>query len=347
MSSNFGPVESSATEEILDEISTTYNPHEGSTSPPLFGKIVLSVVCAFGLAGNCLIIIQYIRCRTLRSAPNLFIINLAVADLSFQICLGPLVSNMVAHNGRMGYGELGCTIHAFATVLCAGTSVFSMGLIAVSRYVVIVHPQKKHLLSWRLCGILCGCSWVYTVLIILPALLGWGRLGWAPRSYICVYDWAYNIHYNILGYIFGFFVISATIFYCYYKIFKAFRESKRRVMADGAKGRVIQNDELRLAIQLLVVYAIYNIYWTPYLAMCQFIDPQGEGPEWLYCIFLILVFWNSAVNVLVYLYYNRVFRVECFKLFGLKHSKDTSVLVSGSSRNATKSTRTSPAHDME
>ena len=76
--------------------------------------------------------------------------------------------------------------------------------------------------------------------------------------------------------------------------------------------------EIRLAIQLLVIFIIYNICWGPYFAISLFIDPQGEFPEWCYCILLTLLFWNSAVNVLVYLYFNKTFRLECFQAIGVK-----------------------------
>ena len=300
------------------ENETTLYPMYDSPSPPLFGKIILSVICVFGLAGNVLIICQFGRCRALRTAPNMFIINLAVSDLCFMLCLTPVINNMVAHGGEQGYGPKGCFFHAFTTITSATSSLVSMGLIAIARYVSIVIPKKKSLFTWKVCITLCVGCWAYAILIMVPALMGWRRLGWVPKSYHCTYDWAYNMIYNALVFIFAFGLISLIMCFCYYKIYKVFRDSQRRVAGEGGKGSGINKDELRLAIQLLAVFVIYNICWSPYFAMSLFIDPLGEGPEWLYCILLILVFWNSAVNVLVYLYYNRVFRAECLRLLGLE-----------------------------
>ena len=292
-------------------------------SPPLFGKIALACVCAFGFAGNILIIFRFTKSRALFNPPNLFIINLALADLSLMFCLGPLINNMVAYEGRQGYGSFGCLFHAVATITAATTSLVTMGLIAFSRYITIVHPRKKALLSWSICGFLSVASWVYAIALLVPAFFGWGHLGWVPKSYHCTYDWTYNMIYNAIIFLFAFGLVSLIICFCYYNIYKVFRESKRRVAGEGAKMKGINKDELRLAIQLLVVFVIYNMTWGPYFITSLFIDPQGQGPEWLYCILLTLVYWNSAVNVLVYMYYNTVFRAESLQLVGIKPSKDS------------------------
>ena len=308
----------------------TYDPEVDSPSPPLFAKIGMSLIMCCGIIGNSLIIFQFVKSRLLRSAPNMFIINLALADLVLIVCMGPQIHNMVAYGGRQGYGDLGCFCHAFLIVTSAGASLVSMGFIAVSRYLIIVHPQKKILLSWWLCGVLCVCCWVYSILVALPAVFGWGRFAWVRRNYICNYDWTYNMAYNGVVFFFLFGIVSAIMFYCYYNIYKVFRESKQRIAVEGVKGKGPSKDEMRLAIQLLVIFIIYNICWTPYLAISLFIDPIGQRPEWLHCIFIMLAYWNSAVNILVYLYYNRVFRGECLHLARMKINSDSSITVSTS-----------------
>ena len=302
-----------------------------TATPPLIGTILITSVCTIGLAGSSLIFYQYVKCRALRNPSILFIINLALADMGVLLSMIPAINNMVAHEGRQGYGQKECVLQATITIVSATSSLVTMGLIAISRYVAIVHPQKKFLLSWSVCCPLCMCS----ILLTCPALLGWGRLGWLPKQYSCTYDWSYNITYNAVIFIFAFGLVSLAVCWCYFKIYKTFRNSKRRVAGDGAKAKGISRDELRLAIQLLVVFVIYNICWSPYLLVALFIDPHGKGPQWLYVIIVTLAMWNSAVNVLVYLCYNRVFRAECLKLVGVKKATNTSM------SHSTASTRTS------
>ena len=278
---------------------------------PLFAMIILPIIGIFGLAGNILIIYLYAERKSLRNPPNIFFINLAVADIYFLACAGPALYNM-AH-GKQAYGPVGCLVHGFSLLLSATTSLASMGLIAFSRYVVIAHPKKKSLMTWQLCGLLCVSCWIYSLLPMMPLWFGWGRIAYTPKTFCCGFDFAHNSpYYNVFIFITMFGVVSGFMCFCYYKIYKVFRASKRRVSSD--KGKHLSKNELRLAVQLLVVFVIYNMCWSPLLLMFFFIDPEGHSPGWVYGICLLLAFTNSSVNVLIYLYFNRVFRLECLKL---------------------------------
>ena len=314
-------IEASTSGDLLTENLFTVDPN--ARNPPLFGKITVSFVCCFGLPGNLIIILLYLKSTALRNPPNMFFINLAISDLGFLICVGPTINNMVRHGGQQGYSDLACFFQGLIIIICASTSLVNIGLISFSRYIAIVRPAKKQMFTWGVCFGLCVSSWAYSTLLMVPALLGWGRVGWIPSSYCCGYDWEYNTAYNILVFLFLYGFVSIFVTFCYYNIYKVFQESKRRVAGEGVKGKTLSKTEFRLALQLLVIFAIYNITWCPYFSMSMFIDPQGKGPEWYYCILLTLVYWNSAVNILVYFYFNTVFRAEFFSLFGVKPSSVT------------------------
>ena len=311
--------------------SENYLNTEVELSPPLFGIVGLSVISACGMVGNILIIFLFVKSQALRNPTNLFIINLAMADMGFLLCVGPLVNNMLVHGGKQGYGTIGCYLHGLMIATTATVSLITMGVIAFSRYLAIVHPTKKSMLSWRVCSVMCIGCWAYPSLTMIPLLFDWARVGWVPRSYTCGYDWSYNTAYNIFLFLFIFGLISVLMFFFYYNIFVVFRASKRRIAGEGRRGKGMSKDERRLALQLLVIFIIYNICWSPFFSMALFIDPNGQGPEWLYGIFLMLLFFNCSVNVLVYLHYNRVFRMEFLLLFGVKPTTELSTTAPSSS----------------
>ena len=292
-----------------------------SAKPELFVQILMPVISIFGLAGNFLIIYLYATRKSLRNPPNIFFINLAVADIYFLCCAGPVISNMIY--GGQAYGPLGCQIHGISLICSATTSLVTMGVIAFSRFLVIVHPKKKSMMTWPVCGLLCVACWMYSLLPMIPIWCDWGRVAYTPKTFCCGFDFAYNsTYYNVYLFIFMFGLVSAFMCICYYKIYRVFRASKRRVAGEGDKGKHLSKNELRLAIQLLVVFVIYNICWSPLLSLFFFFDPRGYGPVWVYGTCLLLAFTNSSVNALVYLYYNRVFRAECLKLV---HARETTV----------------------
>ena len=302
-------------------LDTPYSPGFNiGTQPPLFAIISTATIIAFGILSNGVIIKVFLASKQLRTPSNLFIVNLAFGDLIFLLTCITTVNTMV-HDGVMPYGEVGCGVIAFFMVTSASESLITMGLIAVSRYVAIVHPQKKHLLTWRTCSSMCIVTWLYGSLLMSPVNSGWGRLGYSKPDWGCTFDWTYNITYNIILFLASQGITSTIMLYCYTSIIRVFRQSKKRVAAvdnTNNKEKAHKKEEVRLVIQLLVVFCIYNVCWAPYFLVVVIIDTQGQYPPWAYGLILTCVFWNSAVNVLVYLYYNKVFRAQCLRSIGLQ-----------------------------
>ena len=294
----------------------TLSPYDIGTIPPMFASVGLALVIAFGIMGNLIIITVFLTCKQLRTPPNLFIINLAMGDLIFILSSSTTLNSML-QNGRMLYGYTGCLVIALFIIISASVTLTTMGLIAISWYIAIVHPQKKNLLSWGRCAALSSLSWLYPCVLLVPTPLGWGRLGYHRAGWVCTFDWSYNLEYNFVLFSATQVVTSVIMIFCYVNIYWVFRQSRKRVTGENVKEKGPKKEEIRLAIQLLVIFAIYNACWGPFFLVALIIDPQGALPTWVYGIFTIGYLWNSAVNVLVYLYYNKVFRAQVFKLIGI------------------------------
>ena len=297
------------------------------TLPPMFPKVILALVIAFGVIGNGIIIKVFLTSKQLRTPSNLFIVNLAIGDLTFLLISITTLYNVI-QDGHMLFGKRNCTIIAFVIVTCASESLMTMGLIAISRYVAIVHPQKKHLLSWKVCIVLCVFTWLYGSILITPSITSFGRLGYGKAEWACTFDWTVNLTYNIFLFISTQGTTSAIMCFCYANIIRVFRQSKRRVAGQNSAAQGPKKEEIRLAIQLLVVFGIYNVCWGPYFLVVVIIDSQGEFPSWVYGMINIFVFSNFAVNILVYLYYNKAFRAHCLRSIGVQKEAVTSITVS-------------------
>ena len=322
------------------DMSTDYTTH-GDTDgfsqqdilidPPWFIGGSLIAVTIFGMSGSGIIIYMFLFRPKLRNPSNLFIVNLAVSDAVYLICHVQVIHSVLAHGGRRSYGHIECLVNALLVIDSGGTSLLTMGLIAVSRYVAIVHPQKKALLSWKVCAALCVYPWIHVILLMVPGLTGWGRLGWHKASWACTFDWNYNIWYNVVIFIFTQGVTSTTMLFCYSQIYMVYKKSKKRVAGKDMGQKGPQKEDIRLAIQLVVIFAIYNICWTPYFTITVFIYPDGDGPPWLHALMILFIAWNSAVNILVYLYFNRTFRRECLETIGMKSLDDVSTATASTS----------------
>jgi hypothetical protein len=79
--------------------------------------VTLSLIIVLTVVGNILVILSVFTYRPLRSAPNFFIVSLAVADLTVAVLVLPL---NVAHTilGRWVLGKIICEFWVTSDVLC-------------------------------------------------------------------------------------------------------------------------------------------------------------------------------------------------------------------------------------
>ena len=305
--------------------------------PPIGGIVALTITMVIGIVGNTIIIITFLR-KPLRVPYNMFYINLAIADLNMHLFLVHGLVSVIIHQGAMGFGEKTCLGQGITLCLNALGSFYSIGCIAISRYIIIVVPQKKKYMTWVSCTVVCVACWILPVLLASPIFTGWARMVWQPRQYFCAIDFRYNMAFNGIIFVFGFGAVSAVMFFCYFRIYMVYRNSRKRVAVKGANDNKGLDKEFRLALQLFIVYAIYNLCWLPYYIVAVFLDMEDIGPTWVFVMILFLGSCNSAVNIFVYLKYNQTFRSECKKLFGIgEKSNDV-----GTSLN-TKSTKSTAA----
>ena len=291
-------------------------------TPPSYAAALYIVLVILGLVGNPIIII--VPCmKTFRTPGNVFIINLAVADTGVMLTCVLTIESVATLSGQRVYGFTGCAVHAFSIFITSAVSLLTMGFVALTRYICIVHPWRRHwFLRWRWCVFTAVLTWVYAILLILPILVGVGQLAFLHKQHHCSFDWSYSWIYNLILFLATYCLTTVTIFFCYINIY---RTSRRRI-----HGNLIQHQselrkggevscmatEYRLALQLIVVYLLYNIFWLPYLVITLFIDPDGEYSVEVYTVLKIMNNLNSVVNIAIYLIINRGFQDECGKLLG-------------------------------
>ena len=285
-------------------------------NPPMISSVVYLAVNLLGIANSSIIIYMFLSRASLRTPSNLFIVNLAIADGSYQLSVIMTPISMMFYGGRMFYGKLECQVSAIFITVTGGASLLAMCLIAISRYIAIVHPQKKHIMTWRRCIFLCTWPWIHVTILMIPSLTGWGRMGWHPASWTCLFDWSYNVLYNFVIYLNSQGLSSAIMLFCYSQIYYVYHKSKKRVAGENSAQSGPKKEEILLAVQLMVIFLIYNICWVPYFIINVFLYPFGDGPPWLYAFCVTCVAMNSAINIYVYLVFNKTFRRECLLAIG-------------------------------
>ncbi|CAF96662.1 unnamed protein product, partial [Tetraodon nigroviridis] len=138
------------------------------------GSVILAIGIT-GMIGNFLVIYAFCRSRSLRTPANIFIINLAVADLLMCVTQTPIFFTTSMHK-RWIFGEKGCELYAFCGALFGICSMITLTVIAIDRYFVITRPLTSiGVLSRKRAFIILMTVWVYSLGWSLPPFFGWSE----------------------------------------------------------------------------------------------------------------------------------------------------------------------------
>ncbi|CAF3523178.1 unnamed protein product [Rotaria socialis] len=128
--------------------------------------ILYVIVFIVGTIGNLLVIIVIQRNRSMRTVTNIFIMNLAAADLLVLVfCLPATAIQDVTKTWFFGLGL--CKFVNYIQNMSISVSVLTLMAISVERYQAIVHPLKFTGTKQR-ARILILSVWILSLLLVLP-----------------------------------------------------------------------------------------------------------------------------------------------------------------------------------
>ena len=108
----------------------------------LFFDTINFCISIFIFVGNTLVITSVARYRSLQTKANVFLANLAVADLVVGIVLiSCTVTNLGVH-GNSNNSQTECIFCVSASLFASGNSLFAVILVAAERSVKIIRPQR-------------------------------------------------------------------------------------------------------------------------------------------------------------------------------------------------------------
>ncbi|NWW72704.1 GPR17 protein, partial [Climacteris rufus] len=129
----------------------------------------LNFILAF--AGNALALWLFIRDQKSGTPANIFLMHLAVADLSFVLVLP---TRLVYHfsGNHWPFGEIPCRLTGFLFYLNMYASIYFLMCISVDRFLAIVHPVKSiKLRRPRYAHVACAFLWAVVGVAMAPLLL--------------------------------------------------------------------------------------------------------------------------------------------------------------------------------
>ncbi|PZC84988.1 hypothetical protein B5X24_HaOG203309 [Helicoverpa armigera] len=195
-----------------------------------FAYISCIVFTLIGIPGNLVTIVALAKCKKVRNATALFIINLSVSDLLFSCFILPLATSTF-YNKSWAHGKALCFMFPFARYALVAVSLFTVLAITINRYVMISHPQlyPKLYTTRNICLMMAGI-WIFSFGALLPTSLEvWGRFSLDPITGSCtiVPDEHKNSPKKFL-FIIAFILPSVAIILCYARILWIVRKTAKK-----------------------------------------------------------------------------------------------------------------------
>ena len=190
---------------------------------------VLCLICFAAVIGNVSLFLIIYKNRNIRTITNMYILNLAAADLLISVLSMP-VTLVTIIKERWVFGDTACVILGFFTILSFIATVMSLGMIAINRYFYIVKWNTYPNTFSKKKALLYGAAvWFVSISLASPPLFGWAEYSFIPGKSYCFVFWPSNVYYMYFMIAVCFFGPLSTMAFSYYNILMFTRNAKRKV----------------------------------------------------------------------------------------------------------------------
>lgn len=153
----------------------------------MFGNVAWGLASLVGIPGNLVVLCVILSFRDMRTVSNIFIFNLALADLFFL--LGTPILIIDSLKGEWIFGTAICKAFLSGTGINQFASAAFIGVLSLDRYLAICHPLKSS--KWRtqkFALIVSVLAWTAVTVEMLPLFI-FGSLVNLEGKWKCMLFW--------------------------------------------------------------------------------------------------------------------------------------------------------------
>ena len=324
---------------FLLETNATQVPNVADVPPPLGGipadiKIGMTaayaVIFVVALLGNSLGLFVVLKKSSSANVTNLFIANMAVADLLLTLTVIPFSVAFLFRGNLWFGGTLGtvtCKVVFYAVPISISATVLTMVFISFDRFYAIFYPFKGKV--FRKPKILSAIIWILSFVLMIPYVLAL-QVRYVQDAYYCMQVWPgadpndltfkgtyrvlkiYHIVLFAMVYALPLFIMTTNYFLICRKLWlrkiPGNVTDTNRAAAEKSKRKVV-----RLLVIICVVFALcwFPVYVNHYFWYVR-PDQAHTLPTEVRFVFNWLAHANSAINPCIYILLNNDFRKEFF-----------------------------------
>nr|XP_033791651.1 somatostatin receptor type 4 [Geotrypetes seraphini] len=268
-------------------------------------QLVYAVVCLVGLAGNAMVIFVVLRYAKMKTATNIYILNLAIADELFMLSVPFLAASAALRHWPFGAGM--CRAVLSVDGINMFTSVFCLTVLSVDRYVAVAHPLRaaKYRRPTVAKAINAGV-WLVSFLVVSPIVAFAGTATARDGAVTCNLLWprpGWSAFFVVYTFLLGFLLPVSCIGLCHVLIV-----AKMRAVALKAGWLQRGASERKITRMVLAVVAVFVVCWMPFYVvqlLNLFLAPIDDSVNH---VSLILSYANSCANPILYGFFSDNFK---------------------------------------
>ncbi|XP_026874869.1 apelin receptor B [Electrophorus electricus] len=310
--------------------------------------ILYMLIFILGLSGNGIVIFTVWKAQSKRRAADVYIGNLALADLTFVVTL-PLWAVYTALGYHWPFGVALCKISSYVVLLNMYASVFCLTCLSLDRYLAIVHSLSSSQLRTR--GHMqasLAAIWITSGALAAPTLLFRTTVDDKETNRTsCAMDFSLVVQrpgeeslwiagLSMSSTALGFLLPLLAMMVCYGFIGCTVTRHFGHLRKEDQKKRRL----LKIITTLVVVFAAC---WTPFhvVKSMDALSYLGLAPDSCALLSVLLLahpyatclaYVNSCLNPFLYAFFDLRFRSQCLCLLSLKKALHASPASSLSSQ---------------
>ncbi|XP_039674273.1 trace amine-associated receptor 13c-like [Perca fluviatilis] len=282
----------------------------------ILSYVTLSSITVITTTLNLLVIISIAHFKQLQTPTNLLLLSLAVSDFFVGLLM---FFQIILIDGCWFLGDLMCTLYYVLDYTITSTSVGSMVLISIDRYVAICDPlhysTKVTKNRVQVCVCLCWiCSVIFQVLVLSDNLKQPGRYNSCSGECVVVNNYIaglVDLVVSFIGPVTVIIVLYVKVFVVAVSQARAMRSHIAAITLQGSVKVTAKKSEMKAARTLGVVVVVFLICFSPYYCVALPGDNllNASSDAFVLCLF----YFNSCLNPLIYALFYPWFR-KCLKL---------------------------------
>ncbi|XP_076013566.1 uncharacterized protein LOC143006127 [Genypterus blacodes] len=287
------------------------------------------ILSALGLPFNSFVLAVFFIHKDRLTVPEIYMSNLAVADFVL-LCGLPFWAMNILNHFNWPYGDALCKMVNSAITVNFYTSIYTLAMISIDRYLALVKTMKARWLRRTLYAkVICFFSWIFGILLSVPTIIH-RKVKYIEEHKIlaCVLDYSHNSSWKLVHQILmntvGFVIPALAIVFSSGNIINALAKRRDSVCFHEA-------NDTKAVVLVYAVTLLFLVCWSPFQVF-TFLDTLCEMEVldenlWGHTLDIgaqvsaYLAFLNSTLNPLLYVFSGQYFRRKFNAIYRRHHRR--------------------------